>query len=131
MSNLVFSIISSQNLYGTMNTGTMKLTNITEKDKEMLMNRHNLFSLNGYELTRDDGSKLFINYLNDNVKSALFNFPQLLYDENNEKIGEVVSISNNSSQDLLNIKNLILRKLLLTKKDFFLYHLFFLLLLFF
>lgn len=54
MSNLVFSIISSQNLYGTMNTGTMKLTNITEKDKEMLMNRHNLFSLNGYELTRDD-----------------------------------------------------------------------------
>ena len=36
MSNLVFSIISSQNLYGTMNTGTMKLTNITEKDKEKI-----------------------------------------------------------------------------------------------
>lgn len=33
--------------------------------------------------------KLFINYLNDNVKSALFNFPQLLYDENNELIDEL------------------------------------------
>ncbi|MBQ8848242.1 MAG: 16S rRNA processing protein RimM [Candidatus Gastranaerophilales bacterium] len=31
----------------------------------------------------------------------------IIYDENNEKIGEVVNISNNSSQDLLNIKNLI------------------------
>jgi len=31
----------------------------------------------------------------------------VVFDENNEKIGEVVSISNNSSQDLLNIKNLI------------------------
>ena len=31
----------------------------------------------------------------------------IIYDENNEKIGEVINISNNSSQDLLNIKNLI------------------------
>ena len=30
-----------------------------------------------------------------------------VYNENNEKIGEVVNISTNSSQDLLNIKNLI------------------------
>ena len=31
----------------------------------------------------------------------------IVYNENNEKIGEVVSVSNNSSQDLLSIKNLI------------------------
>ena len=31
----------------------------------------------------------------------------LVFNENNEKIGEVVSVSNNSSQDLLSIKNLI------------------------
>ena len=29
----------------------------------------------------------------------------IYYNENNEKIGEVVNISTNSSQDLLNIKN--------------------------
>ena len=31
----------------------------------------------------------------------------IVYNENNEKIGEVTNISTNSSQDLLNIKNLI------------------------
>ena len=31
----------------------------------------------------------------------------IVYDKNNEKLGEVVAISTNSSQDLLNIKNLI------------------------
>ena len=31
----------------------------------------------------------------------------VVFNENNEKIGEVVSVSNNSSQDLLSIKNLI------------------------
>ena len=34
-------------------------------------------------------SKIFFNYLNENAKSALFKFPQLLYDENNEFIDEL------------------------------------------
>jgi len=62
MSKMMFSVISSQNLYGTMNTGTMKLTNITSADKEMLMERHNLSSLAGYELTKEDKKILLENH---------------------------------------------------------------------
>lgn len=53
------NIIETGNKFGTMNTGSIKLSNITEKDKEMIMNINNLKTLEGYELTRNDKSAIF------------------------------------------------------------------------
>lgn len=59
MEKFVLRMVSSQNLFGTMNTSTMKLTNITDSDKKMLMAKHNLEKLDDYELTADDKREIF------------------------------------------------------------------------
>ena len=59
MSKNILRYVSSQNLFGTMNTGTMNLKNLTDSDKKMLLSKHQLSSLEGYELTREDKSEIF------------------------------------------------------------------------
>ena len=49
----------SRNIYGTMNTGTIRLSNITKADKEMLIKQHALQTLEGYELTQEDKDRIF------------------------------------------------------------------------
>jgi len=51
--------VDSQNIYGTMNSGTVCLTNITESDKKMLMERHNLQSLDDFQFTSEDKKMIF------------------------------------------------------------------------
>ena len=54
-------LVDSKNIYGTMNGGTMRLSNITEFDKKMLASIHslNIEDLNDYELTKDDKRVIF------------------------------------------------------------------------
>lgn len=52
-------IIETGNLYGTMNSGTVRLSNLKECDKEMLMQMNNLKTLEGYELSKTDKSAIF------------------------------------------------------------------------
>lgn len=51
--------VDSKNIYGTMNGGTVSLTNITESDKKMLMEKHNLESLDGFEFSKEDKNMIF------------------------------------------------------------------------
>lgn len=51
--------VDSHNIFGTMNGGTVSLTNITESDKKMLMEKHNLQSLEGFEIPKEDKALIF------------------------------------------------------------------------
>lgn len=51
--------VDSQNIYGTMNGGTVSLTNMTDSDKKMIKDLHDLESLDDYSLTKDDKSMVF------------------------------------------------------------------------
>lgn len=51
--------VDSRNIYGTMNGGTIRLSNITKADKEMLIKQHALQTLEGYELTQEDKDRIF------------------------------------------------------------------------
>ena len=55
-------IVDSKNIFGTMNSGTIRLTNITPDDREMIMLKNNLEFLDDYELTRSDKSTIFLNH---------------------------------------------------------------------
>ena len=52
-------IIETGNRYGSMNTGTIKLSNMTEQDKKLIMQINNLKTLEGYELKKTDKSAIF------------------------------------------------------------------------
>ena len=93
MSNLMFRIVSSQNLYGTMNTGTMKLTNITNSDKEFIMAKHNLVSLDGYELTSDDKRELLINHRKAFADAKNFDWRKMYMADQNHKRGTYFEIT--------------------------------------
>ena len=51
--------VDSKNIFGTMNGGTVSLTNITETDKKMLMERYNIESLNDFQLSKEDKGVIF------------------------------------------------------------------------
>ena len=55
-------IVDSKNIFGTMNSGTIRLTNITPDDRKMIMLKNNLDFLDDYELTRSDKSTIFLNH---------------------------------------------------------------------
>lgn len=59
MGNIRLRYIDTRNFFGTMNTGTIRLSNLTDKDKDMIMEMHNLYTLEGYELTKEDKSAIF------------------------------------------------------------------------
>lgn len=51
------------NIFGTMNGGTIRLSNITEADKKMIMEMHNLSSLDAdYKFTKEDKSAIHMNH---------------------------------------------------------------------
>ncbi len=54
--------VSSKNIYGTMNSGTVRLSNLTSSDRELIMNRHNLNTLEGFtdnDITKEDKKLIF------------------------------------------------------------------------
>ena len=59
MSKFILHDVDSKNLYGTMNGGTVCLTNITESDKKMLMEKHNLESLDNFQFSKEDKNMIF------------------------------------------------------------------------
>lgn len=93
MSKLMFRTISSQNLYGTMNTGTMRLTNITKSDKDLLMEKHNLSSLDGYELTKSDKSELFVAHRKALAEAKGFDWKKMFMADQEFKDGSYFEIT--------------------------------------
>lgn len=56
------TFVDTRNLYGTMNTGTVRLSNLTNSDKRMLMQIHDMLTLEeltNYTLTPDDKRRVF------------------------------------------------------------------------
>ena len=54
-------LVDSKNIFGTMNTGTLRLSNITDYDKKVLCTMHNLSlsDLGDYTLTDEDKKAIF------------------------------------------------------------------------
>ncbi len=65
--------VDSRNIYGTMNTGTIRLSNITDADKAMLLKQHNLTNLEGYEFTKEDKNKIFNTHWENFARDNGFN----------------------------------------------------------
>ena len=54
--------VSSKNIFGTMNSSTVRLTNLTDRDRALLMNKYNLTSLEGFtdsDITKEDKRIIF------------------------------------------------------------------------
>lgn len=56
MSSVRLKLLDTQNIYGTMNSGTVKLSNLTDADKVLLMHRHNLEYLSDVDNLKLDGA---------------------------------------------------------------------------
>ncbi|HIT22941.1 MAG TPA: laccase domain-containing protein [Candidatus Faecimonas intestinavium] len=54
MKNVQLRMIDSKNLYGTMNGGSVKLSNITDADKKWLMEQNNLSTLEGFQINKGE-----------------------------------------------------------------------------
>ena len=64
MKDIKLKYLDSKNIFGTMNTGTINLRNITKDDKVMLMYKNDLkpSELEEYQLTKSDKNMIFANH---------------------------------------------------------------------
>ena len=68
MGKYILRYISSQNIYGTMNTGTIRLSNMTDVDKKMIVEKYNLETLenlSNIELTATYKKNIFLEHRKD------------------------------------------------------------------
>ncbi len=88
-------LVDSKNIYGTMNGGTMRLSNITEFDKKMLASIHslNIEDLNDYELTKDDKRVIFNSHRLAFGKDNGFNWHKMFMADQKTKDGSYFEIT--------------------------------------
>ncbi len=57
--------VSSKNIFGTMNGGIIRLSNLTFGGRELIMHRYNLTSLDGFtdkDITKEDKKLIFMEH---------------------------------------------------------------------
>lgn len=65
------------NAFGTMNGGTIRLSNITDADKKMIMEMHNLSSLDSdYKFTKEDKSAIHMKHREAAGREYGLSFPK-------------------------------------------------------
>lgn len=88
--------VSSKNLFGTMNSGTVRLSNLTESDRKLIMQRHNLTSLDGFtdsDITREDKSIIFRNHRDEFGKANGFDGSKMFMADQMDKSGSYFEIT--------------------------------------
>ena len=90
----MINIVESRNDFGTMNTGTVRFSNLTDSDKKMLCDKYNLslFDLENYDLTKDRKS-IFNKHRDDFGKAMGFDGKKMFMADQKDKIGTVVEIN--------------------------------------
>lgn len=86
-------IIETGNQYGTMNGGSIRLSNITEKDKKMLMEIHKLKTLEGYEITKSDKNVIFKEHREIVGKAYGYDWHKMFMADQNHKKGTYFKLS--------------------------------------
>lgn len=87
---------SSKNIYGTMNSGTVNLTNITDKDREMLIHKYNLddlSALSNIELTKEDKAMIFREHRKALGEAKGFDWKKMFMADQTKKNGSYFEIT--------------------------------------
>ena len=74
MKDIKLKYLDSKNIFGTMNTGTINLRNITKDDKVMLMYKNDLKPTELIDITRmsfDEKTKMILEYLLEYLSNHL------------------------------------------------------------
>lgn len=91
MENVKLRMLDSKNIFGTMNTGTVCLSNITSVDKEMIMWKYDLSpkELESYQLDRGDKSLIFTNHRRNFAEANGFDYNKMfMMDQDLKKSGK-------------------------------------------
>ena len=89
----MISIVESRNDFGTMNTGTIRYSNLTESDKKMLCDKHNLsiIDLENYDLTHDK-KDIFNKHRDDFGKAMGFDGKKMFMADQKHGVGTFFEI---------------------------------------
>lgn len=90
MGNIRLNFIDSKNVYGTMNTGTVKYSNLTDSDKKMLMLMNDLKSveqLQDHSLTKFDKNAIFRKHRHELADKEGFEWGKMFMADQNDKSG--------------------------------------------
>ena len=95
MEKVRLKIVDSKNIYGTMNGGTIRLTNITESDKKMLADEHRLTSeeLQNYAFTPADKKKIFTIHRKMFAEEEQFDWHKMFMADQVDKNGSYFEIT--------------------------------------
>lgn len=88
--------VSSKNIFGTMNTGTVKLSNLTSSDRELIMHRHNLTTMDGLtdkDITREDKSAIFSKHRKELGEAFGFDGAKMFMADQVDKTGSYFEIT--------------------------------------
>lgn len=91
MENVKLKILDSKNIFGTMNVGTVCLSNITPDDKEMIMWKNDLSpkELESYQFDRDDQLQIFANHRRNFAEANGFDYNKMfMMDQDLKKSGK-------------------------------------------
>lgn len=95
MEKVRLKIVDSKNIYGTMNGGTIRLTNITESDKKMLADENGLTSeeLQNYAFTPADKKKIFTIHRKMFAEEEQFDWHKMFMADQVDKNGSYFEIT--------------------------------------
>lgn len=88
--------VSSKNIFGTMNSGTVRLANLTSSDRELIMHRHNLSTMDGFtdsDITREDKSVIFNKHREELGKAFGFDGSKMFMADQVNKDGSYFEIT--------------------------------------
>lgn len=90
------TLIDSKNIYGTMNTGTVRFSNLTDTDKKMLMEIHQMSTLDelkSYTLTGDDKRRVFMEHRKNMARDYGFDWGHMFMADQKNLDGSVFEIT--------------------------------------
>lgn len=95
MKNIQLKYLDSKNIFGTMNSGTINLRNITDDDKLMLMYKNDLkpSELEEYQLTKSDKNMIFANHRRAFAEANGFDWHKMFMADQVNKNGSYFEIT--------------------------------------
>lgn len=95
MKNIKLKYLDSKNIFGTMNSGTINLRNITDDDKLMLMYKNDLkpSELEEYQLTKSDKNMIFANHRRAFAEANSFDWHKMFMADQVNKNGSYFEIT--------------------------------------
>ena len=95
MKNIQLKYLDSKNIFGTMNSGTINLRNITDDDRLMLMYKNDLkpSELEEYQLTKSDKNMIFANHRRAFAEANGFDWHKMFMADQVNKNGSYFEIT--------------------------------------